>query len=181
MKPTWRHSSLLFHSHKTPKKLTTEWPVVEQRQDHHEVRHVWSMGVLLFVLREIQMSTQVIWKYFTKNVKIRLIFQTFSLISPKWYVFCLQLYAWLESCDQDGSFGTQISGSLIFSPVLWVLSSRNTLSVTHSDTASYHCVLCVKLSRNVLNCLHMYTTVYSWVQVCTSAFAKNCAWLLKKM
>ena len=95
------------------------------------------MGVLLSLLREIQMSTQVIWKYVTKNVKIGLIFQTLSLISPKWYVFCLSLYAWLESCDQDGSFGTKISGSLIVSPVLWVLSSRNTLSVTYSDTASY--------------------------------------------
>ena len=28
-----------------------------------------------------------------KNVQIRLIFQTLSLISPKCYVFCLQLYA----------------------------------------------------------------------------------------
>ena len=26
--------------------------------------YVWSMGVLLFLLREIQMSTQVIWEYF---------------------------------------------------------------------------------------------------------------------
>ena len=51
-------------------------------------------------------------------------------------MFCLQHYAWLESCDQDGSFDTKILGSLIVSPVLWVLSSRNTLSVTHSDTAS---------------------------------------------
>ena len=49
----------------------------------------------------------------------------------------LQHYAWLESCDQDISFDTKILGSLIVSPVLWVLSSRNTLSVTHSDTASY--------------------------------------------
>ena len=52
-------------------------------------------------------------------------------------MFCLQHYAWLNSCDQDGSFGTKISGSLIVRPVLWVLSSRNTLSVTHSYTASY--------------------------------------------
>ena len=37
------------------------------RQDQHKVRHVWSMGVLLFLLREIQMSTQVIWNYFTKK------------------------------------------------------------------------------------------------------------------
>ena len=101
---------LLFHSHNPPKKNTTKWPVVEQRQDQHEVRHVWSMGVLLFLLREIQMSTQKTWKYFTtKNVKRRLIFQTLSLISPKWFVFCLQFYVWLESCDQDGSFGHSLS------------------------------------------------------------------------
>ena len=62
-------------THKTPQKnLTTEWPVVEQRQDQHKVRRVWSIGVLLFLLRDIQMSTQVIWTHFTKNVKIRLIF-----------------------------------------------------------------------------------------------------------
>ena len=44
------------------KKLTTKGPVVEQR-------HAWSMGVLLFLSREIQMSTQVIWKYFTTKCK----------------------------------------------------------------------------------------------------------------
>ena len=27
----------------------------------------------------------------------------------------------------------------------------------------------------------MYTTVYSWVQLCTSDSTKNCAWMLKKM
>ena len=50
---------------------------------------------------------------------------------------CLQPNTWLESYDRYGSFGTMIWGSLIVSPALWVLSSRNTLSVTHSDTASY--------------------------------------------
>ena len=43
---------------------------------------------------------------------------------------------WLKSYDRYGSFGTMIWGSLIVSPVLWFLSSRNTLSVTHSDPAS---------------------------------------------
>ena len=57
-----------FFTRTTPQKnLNTEWPVVEQRQDQHEVWHVWSMGVLLSLLREIQMSTQVIWIYFTKK------------------------------------------------------------------------------------------------------------------
>ena len=65
---------------KTPQKsLAMERPVVEQRQDQHEVRHVWSMGVLLFLLREIQMSTQVIWKYFTKKCQNKFDFRDIIL------------------------------------------------------------------------------------------------------
>ena len=72
-----------------------------------------------------------------KKVQIRFIFQTSSSISPNFHVVCLQPNAWLESYGRYGSFGTLIWGSLIVSPVLWLLSSRNTLSATHSDTASY--------------------------------------------
>ena len=72
-----------------------------------------------------------------KNVQIRLIFQTLSSISPNFHVVCLQPNSWLESYDRYGSFGTMIWGLLIVIPVPWFLSSRNTLSVTHSDTASY--------------------------------------------
>ena len=50
-----------------PKKLITKWPVVEQR-------HVWSIWVLLFLLRAIQMSTHVIWKYFTKKCQNKIDF-----------------------------------------------------------------------------------------------------------
>ena len=53
------------------------------------------------------------------------------------HVVCLKPNAWLESYDCYGSFDTMIWEPLIVSPVLWVLSSGNTLSVTHSDTASY--------------------------------------------
>ena len=60
---------------------------------------------------------------------------TLPSISPRINVFCLPPYAWLESYGRHSSFGTKISGSLSFSPVLWVLSSHNTLSLTHSDTA----------------------------------------------
>ena len=68
MKPTCRYSFYAFSlAQPPPKNLTTEWPAVEQRQDQHEVRHVGSMGVLLFLFRENKMSTHVIWKYFTKN------------------------------------------------------------------------------------------------------------------
>ena len=68
MKPTWHYSFLLFHFHNPPKNLTTEFPVVEQRQDQHEIRHAWSIDVLLFLLKEIQISTQVVWKFFTKKM-----------------------------------------------------------------------------------------------------------------
>ena len=69
-----------------------------------------------------------------------------SLISPNFHVVCHQPNAWLESYDRYGSFGTMISGSLIVSTVLWVLSSRNTLSVTHSSVTrrtwlEYLCVI----------------------------------------
>ena len=68
MKPTWRYGFFCFFTGTTSQKnWTTEWPVVEQRQDQHKVRHVWSIEILLFLLREIQMSTKVIWKYFTKK------------------------------------------------------------------------------------------------------------------
>ena len=136
MKPTCAIVFCFFTGTTPPKKFTTEWPVEKQRQDEHKVSDVWSMGVLFFY--EEKFRCQHRWSENTsqKNVNIRLIFQTLSFIFPKWYVFCLQLYVWLESCDQVGSFGTKISGSLIVSPVLWVLSSRNTLYVTHSDTAS---------------------------------------------
>ena len=98
---------------------------------------MWSIGVIWFVLREIQMWTQMTKKYFTKNVQIRLIFQTVSLFSLKFDVVCLQPYSWLENFSRYSSFGTMILGSLIVSPVLSLLSSRNTLSVTHSDIALY--------------------------------------------
>ena len=98
------------------------------------------------------MWTQVIWKYFTKNVQKRLIFQTLYSISPNCHMVCLQPNAWLESYDRYGSFCTMIWGSLIVSPVLWFLSVRNTLSVTRWDTA---CV-CARAITNewLLNNLH---------------------------
>ena len=60
-----------------------------------------------------------------------------SYISPKFDVVCVQTYSWLENYGRYGSLGTKILGSLIVSPVLGLLSSRNTLSLTHSDKASY--------------------------------------------
>ena len=87
---------------------------------------MWSIGVLSFVLIEIHMWTQVIWKYFLKKIQKWLIFKTLSLISPSFHMVCLQPNAWLESYDRYGSFGTMIWGSLIVSPLIWFFSSRNT-------------------------------------------------------
>ena len=66
-----------------------------------------------------------------------MIFQTLTLISPKFNLVCLQAYSWMENYGRCGSFATMILATLIISPVLWLLSSSITLSVTHSDKASY--------------------------------------------
>ena len=52
------------------------------------------------------------------------VFFGFSLKGVKTYVetLFLQHYTWMESYGCHGSFCTKISGSLIFSPVVWVLS-----------------------------------------------------------
>ena len=65
MKPTRRYS-FCFFTHKTQNKSgTTKLPVVEQRSTQNQtcMKH---RGIIL-ELREIQLSTQVIWKYFTKK------------------------------------------------------------------------------------------------------------------
>ena len=120
------------------------WHDPKQKQNHQisacreKIRSTRSQtcvkyrGNIICIKRNTDVNTSDL-----KNVQKRLIFQAFSSISPKFYVVCHQPYAWLESYDRYGSFGTMIWGSLIVSPVLWLLSPRNTLSVTHSDTASY--------------------------------------------
>ena len=93
-------------------------------------------SIFVFTI-EILMQTQVIWKKSQNNVKIWPLFEALSSISPKIIAVSIQHYAWLKSYGCNISFGTNISGSLFISPMLWVLSSRNTISVTHSDTALY--------------------------------------------
>ena len=93
-------------------------------------------GIIICIKRNTDVNTgnqKILHKKCPNKVDFPDVIFNFS----KFYMVCLQSNAWLESCDRHGSFGTKISGSLIVSPVLWVLSSRNTLSVTHSDTASY--------------------------------------------
>ena len=136
MKPIWIHSFLVFHSYNPKQKrshrMASSRVKTRSTQSQTCVKY---RGIIICIKRNTDVNTGDL-KKLQKNVQIILIFQTLSSISRKCYVFCLQLFAWLESCDQDGSFVTKISGSLIINPVLWVLSSRNTLSVTHSDTAS---------------------------------------------
>ena len=137
-KPTGRSCFFLFHSHNLKPKQNHQ--IASSRMKTRSTRSQTCMNYRgnIICFREIHMWTHVTWKYLTKNVLMRLIFQTLSSISPKFYVVCLQPYAWLYSYDRYNSFGTMIWGSLIVSPVLWLLSSRNTLSVSHSDTATGH-------------------------------------------
>ena len=72
-------------------------------------------GIFIFIKRNSDVNTGDLKKHH-KKCQNKVVFQTLSSIYPKWYVFCLQLYARLDSCDLDGSFGTKISGSLIVSP-----------------------------------------------------------------
>ena len=108
---------------------------------------------IICIKRKTDVNTRDLKNLHTQNVQIRLIFQTISLISPKIYLFFLSPYAWLECHRRYCSFGTNISGSLSFSPVLWVLSSCNTLFETHSDTASLHMLwsMCIDSSTDTMS------------------------------
>ena len=92
-------------------------------------------GIIICIKKNPDVNTSDL-KLLHKKCPNKVDFPALSFISPTFYMVCLQPNAWLESYDRHGSFGTKISGSLTVSPVLWVLSSRNTLSVSQSDTAS---------------------------------------------
>ena len=137
MKSTWRYCFCLFHSqHLKPKqkhqkassRAKTRW---RQSQTCGKYR-----GIILCIKRKTNVNTSDLKILHKKNIQVRLIFQTLYLISPHFHVVCLQPNSCLESYDRYDSFDTMIWGSLIDSPVPWVLPSCNTLSVTHSDTAS---------------------------------------------
>ena len=140
MKPTGRYWFCLFHSQNQKPKRNHQI-AISRAKTRSRLSQICLKyrGNISWIKRKTDVNTSDIFFFFylKKNVQIRLIFQTLSSISPKIYVFFLPPYAWLKSYGRHGSFGTNISGSLSFSPVLWVLSSRNTLNETHSDTASY--------------------------------------------
>ena len=94
-------------------------------------------GVLSFLLREIQMSTQVIWKYFNKILQNKVNFPDVILILSK--ILCVLPSILCMTGEQSPSqliWHQDIRVTHCQSSAM-ILSSRNTLSVTHSDTASY--------------------------------------------
>ena len=135
LKPTWRSCFFLFHLHDPKPKQNHQ--ISNSRAKIRSTQSQTCVKYRGLYWEKYRCEHRTPKNTSQKNVQIRLIFQTLSSISPKSCVIFLQHYAWLESYDRYGSFGTMIKGSLIVSPVLWLLSSRNTLSVTHSDTASY--------------------------------------------
>ena len=51
MKPTGPYGFFAFLTQKNQNKSQcTKWPVVEQRQDQHKVRHVFSIWIVLFLI-----------------------------------------------------------------------------------------------------------------------------------
>ena len=102
------------------------------------VSYEFIIGVLYFLTREMRRRHRGSKKIYILLFKIWVIFKTLSSISPTNIVFCLQNSVWLESFDCHISFATSISGSLIVTTVLWLLSSGNILSVSHSDTTLYY-------------------------------------------
>ena len=115
-------------------RRSTEWLAVAQRQDQQKVRHVWSIGVSSLLLEEI---CEHRWLENTsKKCQKRQFFMKFHQISLKSLCFFLQYYAWLERVTSQFIW---LQGIWVthFSPVLGVFFSCNTLSLTHSDMASF--------------------------------------------
>ena len=141
MKPTWRYCFCLFHSHDPKPKQNHQ--IASSRAKTRSRRSqtcVWYRDIIICIKRNTNVNTnglKILHKKCINKVDFHDVIFNFS----NFFMVCLQSNAWLESYDRHGSFGTKISGSLIVSPVLWDLSSRNTLSVTHSDTASYSLLL----------------------------------------
>ena len=135
MKPTWPYYFCLFHSHDQKSKqnhqIASSRAKTRSRRSQICVKY---RGIIILIRRNTCVNTsdlEILIKFF----QIRLIFKTLSLISPSFHMVCLQHNAWLESYAHYGSFGTMLWGSLNVSQVLRFLCSRNTLSLTHSDTA----------------------------------------------
>ena len=132
LKPTWHSCFFIFHSY-DPK----------QKQNHQ-------ISIIRAKIRSTQSQTCVKYRGFIICIKRNTDVNTGDLkilhkkMSKKgWfsrhYLQFLQNFVWFAfnfMLDWRAMTVT-IHLALIVSPVLWLLSSCNTLSVTHSDTASY--------------------------------------------
>ena len=119
MKPTGRYCFCLFHSQdpkpKRNHQIASSRAKIRSRQNQACVK---CRGNIICIKRKIDVNTSDLKKTSQKNIQIRLIIQMLSSISPKINVFFLPPYAWLVSYGRHCSFGTNISGSHKFSPVL---------------------------------------------------------------
>ena len=68
MKPTWRYYFCLFHSHDQKSKRNHQIAKSRAKTISRRNQTCVKYRVWLFVLREIQMWTQVIWIYFNKKM-----------------------------------------------------------------------------------------------------------------
>ena len=136
MNPTWRYYFCLFHSHdpktKRNHQIASSRAKTRSRRSQACLKY---RGIIVCIKRYTYVNTSDLKILHKKMSKVD--FLDVIINFSKLYMVCLQANTWLESYDHYGSFGTMICGSLIVSPVLWILSWGNTLSVTHSDTASY--------------------------------------------
>ena len=94
MKQTGRNCLFffVFFTHKTQNQSgIIKQSAVEQRQDQDEVRHVWRIGVISFVLRQIPMWTPGIWKNFPRKLPNKVDFLDVILISQNLHLSCFNL------------------------------------------------------------------------------------------
>ena len=78
MKPTWRYSFLLFHYDNPPKKLNHQMASSRAKTRSTQGQTCMKYRGIIILLRQIQMQTQVIWKF--QNM---VDFSDVTLISPK--------------------------------------------------------------------------------------------------
>ena len=87
--------------------------------------HVWSIGVLIFILRETQMSTQVIWKYFKKNLAYgrHQLSRPMRIVGPIQICRGCLIYLFKKKWYRGGGRGAKKTGKKIFKFVLVLLST----------------------------------------------------------
>ena len=93
---TWCYCFLLFHSRDPKPKRNHQMATVEPGQYHHKIRNVWSRVVLLFLLREIQMSIVVILIYTFLNVKYSWFSRRYLQFLQSVMCFAFNLILWLS-------------------------------------------------------------------------------------